>query len=171
MNASLRLFCLTMLVSACIRRPSFMQPAPARHWPNTYVSAQLSADQGRYDESDRVLVDFVRDYPGSPEAQECGYWRAVYKLDPANRNANTRDALAGLDAYVAASRAGVHRGEATTLRRLAQKLVAVDRALAAQPGDARDKPRDEDVQKLREELQATKEELEMIKRRLAAPKP
>ena len=115
-----------------------------------------------------MLADFARSYPGSAEAQECTYWRAVYKLDPSNKSANAKDALAGFDAYLNASSTGTHRGEATTMKRLAQQLLSLDRALSSKPTD---KPRDEEVQKLRDELQATKDELELIKRRLSAPKP
>jgi hypothetical protein len=170
-NARVAVLCLTVATSACVHRPSFMQPEPARRWPGVYLTAQVAADQGRYDDADRVLAAFARDYPGSAESQESGYWRAIYKLDPANKTANTRDALAGLDAYLAASRAGTHRGEATTIRRLAQQLVSLDRALSSKPAETHDKARDEEVQKLKDELQATKDELELIKRRLATPKP
>ena len=101
-----------------------------------------------------------------PSALESGYWRAVYKLDPGNKDANTREAITGLDRYLAAPD-GNHRGEATTLRRLAGQLLSLDRAL----NQKADEPaRDEELKKLRDELQATKEELERIKRRLAAPK-
>ena len=171
MNARVALVCLTVVASSCVHRPAFMQAAPARRWPGVYLTAQVAADQGRYDDADRILAAFVHDYPGTAEAQESGYWRAIYKLDPANKTANTRDALAGLDAYLAASRAGTHRGEATTIRRLAQQLVSLDRALSSKPTETHDKARDEEVQKLKDELQATKDELELIKRRLATPKP
>jgi hypothetical protein len=168
MNARVALLCLTVAASGCIHRPQFMQSAPTRRWPTVYVAAQLAADDGRYDDADRLLADFARSYPGSVEAQECTYWRAVYKLDPSNKGANTREALAGFDAYLTGSRTGTHRGEATTMKRLAQQLLSLDRALSSKPTD---KPRDEEVQKLRDELQATKDELELIKRRLSAPKP
>ena len=113
-NARVALLCLTVVASSCVHRPAFMQREPARRWPTAYVAAQLAADQGRYDDADHILATFAHDYPGTAEAQESGYWRAIYKLDPANKTANTRDALAGLDAYLAASRAGTNRGEATT---------------------------------------------------------
>jgi hypothetical protein len=148
-----------------------MQPAATRHWPSVYVAAQLAADQGHYDQADRLLADFARDYPGTTEALESGYWRSVYKLDPENKAANTREALVGIVQYLAGSREGVHRGEATTLRRLALQLLSLDQALSSRPTETQGKARDEELQKLRDELQATKNELELIKRRLSAPKP
>lgn len=154
--------------TGCLRRPSFLLPAAARQWPATYLSAQAAADRGAFADADKTLAEFAGAHPSTPEATESAYWRAVYKLDPANKDANARDAIAGLDKYLAAPN-GAHRGEATTLRRLAGQLVSLDRALSQKPDEAA--ARDDEMKKLRDELQATKEELERIKRRLAAPKP
>ena len=159
------------LATGCIARPRFLRPGAERAWPGAYQSARTSAERGDYARADQILADFARTYPDAPQGAESGYWRAVYKLDPANPGANTRDALAGFDAYLARSGNVLHRGEATTLRRLAQQLLALDRALVAKDAPAPEAPRDEEVRKLREELQSTKDELERIKRRLAAPKP
>ena len=161
-----------LLASGCIHRPRFLQPEAQRAWPATYLSAQNAADRGAYDDADKLLADFARGHPNTAQAAEANYWRAVYKLDPANKGASTRDAIAGLDAYIASTNVD-HRGEATTLRRLATQLLSLDKALAQKPDEApvAAKSRDEEVQKLRDELQATKDELERIKRRLAAPKP
>jgi outer membrane protein assembly factor BamD (BamD/ComL family) len=161
------------LAGGCVGRPHFLQPAAQRSWPATYAAAQLSADRGDWNEADRLLSEFARAHPNTSQATEAGYWRAVYKLDPANKGANTRDALAALDAYLASPDA-VHHGEAMTFRHLAVQLQSLDRALAQQPdapasSTAASKSRDEEVQKLRDELQATKDELDRIKRRLAAP--
>ena len=156
--------------SACIHKPSFMRPAAERDWPATYLAAQGAADRGSYADADKTLADFAAAHPGSPQALETTYWRAVYKLDPANKDASTKDAIAGLDRYLATPD-GTHRGEATTLRRIAVQLSSLDRALSAPTGDDTAASRDEEVKKLKDELQATKDELERIKRRLAAPKP
>lgn len=162
---------LAVVAAGCMQRPRFMQAAPKRHWPAAYLAAQHAAADGRYADADRLLADFARQHPDTPEAEESLYWRAVFKLDPGNEAANTRDAIAGLDAYLSSSRSEARRGEAATMRRLAQQMVALDRALNVRPGVATDRTRDEEVQKLRDELQATRDELERIKRRLAAPKP
>ena len=118
--------------------------------------------------ADKTLAEFASAHPDTPQAIESGYWRAVYKLDPANKDANTREAITALDHYLAAPN-GTHRGEASTLRRLAGQLLSLDRALSQKP-DEQPATREEEVKKLRDELQATKDELERIKRRLAAPK-
>jgi outer membrane protein assembly factor BamD (BamD/ComL family) len=161
---------LSLAATGCVHRPGFLQPAAQRDWPAAYLAAQTAADHGAYADADKTLADFAASHPGSPEAAESGYWRAVYKLDPANKDASTRDAIAALDKYLASSPDGTHRGEATTLRRIATQLLSLDRALTQKP-DETAASRDEEVKKLKDELQATKDELERIKRRLAAPKP
>ena len=171
LRALMLLAAVASLANGCISRPRFLRSGSERAWAGAYESARGAAERGEYARADQILADFGRAYPDAAEGIESVYWRAVYKLDPANPAANTRDALAGLDAYLARSRNALHRGEATTLRRLAQQLLALDRALVAKDAPASDAPRDEEVRKLREELQATKDELERIKRRLAAPKP
>ena len=156
----------SVAAGGCVRRPAFLRPAAEREWPAAYLSAQAAADRGAFGDADRALSEFASAYPNTAAALESGYWRAVYKLDPGNKDANTREAITGLDRYLAAPD-GNHRGEATTLRRLAGQLLSLDRAL----NQKADEPaRDEELKKLRDELQATKEELERIKRRLAAPK-
>ena len=162
---------LSLAATGCVHRPAFLQPAAQREWPAAYLAAQTAADHGAYADADKTLADFAAAHPGSPEAAESGYWRAVYKLDPANKDASTRDAIAALDRYLASSPEGTHRGEATTLRRIATQLLSLDRALSEKPDEPTAASRDEEVKKLKDELQATKDELERIKRRLAAPKP
>ena len=161
---------LSLGAAGCVHKPAFMRPAAERDWPAAYLAAQGAADHGAYGDADKTLADFASSHPGSAQALESGYWRAVYKLDPANKDASTKDAIAGLDKYLAIPD-GTHRGEATTLRRIAVQLQSLDRALNAPKVDEAAATRDEEVKKLRDELQATKDELERIKRRLAAPKP
>lgn len=143
----------------------------------TILQAAQEIGAGRYGVADRILFDYAARYPASPEATDMMYWRALYKLDPANPNAAPREAIALLDSYVVAG-AGTHKVEAQTLRRLATTMEA--RAVAA-PGLAgpaktdapkpEDKAKDEELQRVKDELAKANAELERIKRRLAQPKP
>lgn len=160
---------ISFAATGCIHRPGFLRPSAERQWPAAYLTAQTAAERGAFADADKTLADFATAHPNTAPAVESGYWRAVYKLDPANKDANTREAIAGLDKYLTTPN-GNHRGEATTLRRLAGQLLSLDRALNQKPDDA-SAARDDEMKKLRDELQETKDELERIKRRLAAPKP
>ena len=118
------------------------------------------------------------------------YWSAVANLDPSNRSGTLDDAIANLEAYLAAPVTLKHATEAKTLRVLArnsQQLARLEamlqtRAAAAPPADAAkpeprprpepDRARDEEmvkeIQRLKDELAKANDELDRIKKRLAA---
>jgi hypothetical protein len=127
-----------------------------------------------------VLSAFAGSYPGTLEAAEVSYWRAVLLLDPANPSVSTPGALASLETYLASPLPIHHRTEATTLRRLLTHRQSLERSIEAARAAAaaataataeRDKSHAEEVQHLRDSLQQTSEELDRIKRRLTARKP
>ena len=155
----------------------------------TLQSAEREAAAARFGIADRLLSDFAEAYPNTPEAVETGYWRALFKLDPNNQTATTREALVLLDGYLNAYASVAHRGSATALRRAAQALnrpatvVAVPTPVTSPaPGaasrpdvrpDARpdDKASEEEIKRLKEELAKANAELERIKKRLSQPNP
>jgi hypothetical protein len=148
-------------------------PTAASEWPAAYTQALGAARESRAAAADKALVDFARRFPGSPEAAEVPYWRAVYKLDPTNA-ASTREALALLDSYLADAPSGLHRTEATTMRRLATALDERSAALAAATvaptvPKPEDRAHEEELTRLRDELAKANAELSRIKRRLARP--
>ena len=167
-----------LLGSGCApARQQPVQPAPASAestWPTVYTQAMMDARESRLTAADRSLAEFAQRYPTSPEAAEVPYWRAVLKLDPSNP-AIMRESLAMLDAYLANTPTGVHRLEATTIRRLGVTLEARNAALAAIPPVAvvrpEDKAQEEEVLRLRDELAKANAELARIRRRLARPRP
>ena len=174
-------------------------PAPARNWPSTLSSAQHSAARGEFDAADTTLAEFARRYPTSREALETSYWRAVYALDPSNRAESIPGAISSLDAYLADTRPRDHVLEATTLRRVAGQLDALNRIAAnaiaqakdanaaaaiaralsdsridtSRPGssDAAPTAADAEIKRLKDELAKANAELERIRRRLAQPPP
>jgi hypothetical protein len=171
--------CLTALLSACTTgQQPVSELSPAQNeGAATILQAAQEVNDGRYGVADRILTDYSARYPTSPEGADATYWRALYKLDPANPNAAPRDAIALLDSYLSGL-AGTHRTEAQALRRLANAMEA--RAVAtmttATPTkvDApkpEDKAKDEEMQRLKDELAKANAELDRIKRRLAQPKP
>ena len=163
--------------SACVPSRSQPEPTPAptaaTEWPRTYALATTDAREGRLPAADRALTDFATRFPGSPEASEVSYWRAVIKLDPGNPVAS-HEALLLLDGYLADTAFRAHRMEAATLRRLQSALEIRTAALAAQPVAPvvrpEDKARDEEMQRLRDDLAKANAELTRIKRRLTRPK-
>ena len=143
-------------------------------WPAVYTKAMTDARESRLSEADRALAEFAQRYPGSPEAIEVPYWRALIKLDPSNPTA-LRESLATLDTYLANAPAGLHRMEAASMRRLGVTLEARNAALAAVPPASvvppEDKLHEEELVRLRDELTKANAELARIRRRLARPRP
>jgi hypothetical protein len=149
-------------------------PTAAGEWPAVYVQAMTEARESRLPAAEKALMDFAQRFPGSPEAAEVPYWRALLKLDPANPAA-LRESLAMLESYLTSTPSGMHRTEAATLRRLGVALEQRNAALAAIPPAVvprpDDKAREEEMQRLRDELAAANAELDRIRRRLARPRP
>jgi hypothetical protein len=178
-----RRMALTLLVvsSGCVSRPSMFGGGAANDFARTLNAAQDDAARGRYDEADRVLAHFAEQHPGTSQAAETLYWRAIFRVDPANRDASVPVAIAALDSYLATGSSLIHRGEAATLRRVAAQLEAASKLASANvttPTNvaravtaADTKARDEEIQHLKDELAKANDELERIKRRLATPKP
>jgi hypothetical protein len=150
-------------------------PAGRTEWTSWQNQASQEAAAGHYAVADKVLTDYTIRFPASPEAAEAMYWRALYKLDPANVSAAPHDAAVLLDGYLASGTAA-HRVEAQTLRRVASALdtrAVAAAALASVKVEVvkpEDKARDEEILRLKDELAKANAELERIKRRLA-PKP
>lgn len=174
-----RLFAASMLLAACTTRQQRLNaPAPGPdEGATTIAQAGQEATVGRYGVADRLLSDFAARFPASSEAADATYYRALFKLDPANPNASPREAAQMLDRYMATN-TGTHRTEAQALRRVAGELEARANAVAnlsavsrTEPPKPEDKSKDEELQRVRDELAKANAELERIKRRLAQPKP
>jgi len=180
-------FATLLLTAGCAQlRAANASPAPMEGKLSASLQqAEREVISSRFGVADRVLVDFAEGHPNTPEAVETAYWRALFMLDPANQTASRRDAVAMLDSYLNAPIAVMHRGSATTLRRIAAALdrpapVAAVNPPSAAPAPraepkpdtkADDKSHDEEVQRLKEELAKANAELERIKKRVAQPNP
>ena len=194
--------CALVAAASCSQlRAANSTPEVPLQWQlaETLDQAEREAVAARFDVADRLLADFASRHPGTHEAAEAGFWRALLKLDAANPAASPRDAAGLLDEYLRAPATAQHRGSATTLRRVAGALDARNAALVASPStptspssaaspgtptspsaaartetraeERRDERRDEEIQRLREELAKANAELERIRKRLAQPAP
>jgi hypothetical protein len=173
---------LTVIACTHPQRLVPLVPEPTRAIALVLAEAQLAAAGGRYAEADQALVAFDSAFAGTPEALETVYWRALFKLDPANKDASTAEAVGLLDSYLGTGEAQPHRTEVAALRRLVAQREALARdldaarlaavKLAAQPVViAPPRVDEEEVNRLRDSLARSNAELDRIKRRLAAPRP
>jgi hypothetical protein len=128
----------TQGLEGCAMLHAGTTPSPASDWPSALSLAQGQASAGQFDEADSTLARFATRYPGTPEAAETAYWRALYRLDPTNQHASITTALASLDGYLADPRPRTHVAEATIIRRVAGQLDATNHLAANAMSQARD---------------------------------
>ena len=149
-------------------------PTAVSEWAALYARITADTSTTRAFGADRALAEFAQRFPGSPEAAEVPYWRALFKIE-SNNAASVRESLTMLDSYLATAPAGAHRLEAGVLRRLGLALEQRNAAIAAIPPAAtvrpEDKAREEELQRLRDDLAAANAELARIRRRVARPRP
>ena len=153
-------------------------PSLRDKWTATLSAAQLAADSGKYESADKVLAEFAAAHPRTHETRELTFWRALYRLDPNNKNGSLSAGVSGLDTYLADDSTSWYRSEAVVMRRTAAVAQALKVAASAQtatttatptPPDAM-KTRDEEIASLRDQLAKVTAELDRIKKRLANPK-
>jgi hypothetical protein len=175
-----------VLAAGCVRRQE-SAPEPGvrwatRDWPTALAAAQAAALERRFADADREMELYAQRNPGTPQARESSYWRALFRIDPANDGGDARAALDQIDRYLADSVSySPRRAEALTLRRLAITLDSLDRASgelamttarseegAAAAATARERETElvRQNQQLKEQLEKTTAELERIKKRL-----
>ena len=178
-RARLALVCAS--IAGCSSLPSKQPPVAAQQeseWNTLMSQVDFQIFGGRYDEADRLLASYIARNPTNPRTPGALYWRALYKLDPANPASSPHDAIALLDSYLASAGAVLHRADAQVLRRIAVVLEVRQAVATAPPATTPpvapshdDKAKDEELAKTKDELAKANAELERIKKRLAAPKP
>jgi hypothetical protein len=184
---------------ACIsvRRPTVMQPAPEREWPDAIALAQQDAAQSQFASADSVLAAYATKYPGTQGALETGYWRALFLIDPTNPSWSVANSTALLDGYIADPRPRDHLADALVVRHLAAHLDELNKvaatALAKATGEANGAANakaqaadaahvaatktadvdssDAEIKRLKSELAQANAELARIRKRLATPPP
>lgn len=168
-------------------------------WSDALVGAQARAAKGDFDGADSALAAYATSHPGSNEALETTFWRALFKLDPSNRSASPTQAVASLDGYLSDPRPKQHGSEALTLRRAGAQLEGLNKMAAnassqaanatnaatnakAAAADAKDAAKaadaaasaavdakDTEIKRLKDELAKANAELDRIKKRLSQP--
>jgi hypothetical protein len=187
MKKALQVLISIVALAGCEHLLVIDQPVQS-DWERAMTHARQNVDSGNYFAADKILDEFVRTHPGTPEAREIGFWKAAYQIDPANERGSLDGGIAALDAYLSSDSAGVYREQAIVLRRTA----AVAQGIASAPRTAvldtlqtptvKDtvvvvsKSRDEQIAMLKDQLAKSKEdlakanaELDRIKKRLANP--
>lgn len=153
--------------------PEVVIPVQLSPWPGTLSRALRAAEDGHFDDAERILTEFSVSHAGTPDGAESDFWRALLKTDPANRDVTPRESMALYDAYLSGGPALPRHAEALILRRVVESLDSTRSLLATVRSSAvaREKARDDEIRKLNDLVDRTTAELERIKRRLAARQP
>lgn len=175
---SARAFVLLLALAGCSRFSRPEPPTVAEQWTALLAHVASEVQDGRYGTVERLLREFQQSHPNAPEAAEALFYRALYRLEPANPGASAREAGALLDTYLSSTVVSPRRVDAVLLRHLATALetrlapVPTVTGAGAASGPREDtKGKDDEIARLKDELSKANAELERIKRRVAKPKP
>jgi len=145
---------------------------PAADFANAIDKAGKRVDLGDYAGADRILADFALASKGSPESQEVAFWRALYMVDPSNKNASVAEGLKAIDIYLATPGNKWYGPQAQVIRRAAMTMQTLRTAQMAPKGAGRDTvfvTREDEIAALKDQLAKANAELDRIKKRLANP--
>jgi hypothetical protein len=166
------LIAIAFITAACARQPAAPAPTPAAGFAGAIEAARQKVDTGDYVGADRILAEYALRVPGTSEAREISFWRAMYIVDPANRTASIAQGIRALDIYLATEGTLWYRPQAEVLRRTALVIQSVRQAQVPRQVNGRDTvfiSREEEIASLRDQLAKANAELERIKKRLANP--
>jgi hypothetical protein len=171
-RSSLYLLATALVVNACAPKKPETAPARVDGLASVLTAAERRVEAGDYSGADRILADYSLKAKGDEDAAEVAFFRALYMVDPNNRNASMAEGIRALDIYLTTSKAKRYRIEALVLKRTAQAVVAL-RASQQSPRIAgRDTVfvnREDEIAALKDQLAKANAELERIKKRLANP--
>ena len=102
MTKTLRIVISLLVLAACTSLPAIVPPPPVQSdWDRTLSNARRNVADGNYFAADKILDEFLRTHPGTPEAREIAFWKAAYLVDPANERGSLPGGIAALDTYLA----------------------------------------------------------------------
>ena len=161
-----------VFTAACSRHPEAAKPpAPAVGYANAVESATRRVEVGDYAGADRILAEFGLSAKGTAEAQEIPFWRALYMVDPSNKNASVAEGLRAIDIYLANPSAKWYRPQALVVKRTAMALQSLRTQQQAKVvgRDTVYVTREDEIAALKDQLAKANAELDRIKKRLANP--
>lgn len=169
---SLYLIAIAIVIAGCSHQSSPKAPLRVDAFSTALAAAQRRVEAGDYSGADRILADFSLKAKGTEDAVEVAFFRALYMVDPNNRNASMAEGVRALDIYLNTSDVKRYRIEALVLRRTAQAVIALRSAQQPTRIVGRDTVfvnREDEIAALKDQLAKANAELERIKKRLANP--
>lgn len=162
-----------LLTVACSHAPvAAKPPVPAAGFARAIEAAGKRADVGDFAGADRILSDFAVANKNTPESREVAFWRALYMVDPSNKNASMAEGLRAIDIYLSTPNNNWYRPQAQVIKRVASTMQSMRTAQTATRIVGRDTifvAREDEITALKDQLAKANAELDRIKKRLANP--
>lgn len=165
--------CVALAVGCSSGRPeAATPPAPITAFSGAVETAAKRVASGDYAGADRVLSAFALANKGTPEGNEIAFWRALYMVDPSNKNASVAEGLRAIDIYLANPASTAYRSQALVVKRTAMAMQALRTQQQMTKVVGRDTvyvTREDEIAGLKDQLAKANAELDRIKKRLANP--
>jgi hypothetical protein len=164
--------CVALTVGCSRKTEVAKPPAPEIAFQTAVTSASKRVETGDYTGADRVLSDYALAHKGTPEANEIGFWRALYMVDPSNKNASVAEGLRAMNIYLANPTSKMYRAQAEAIKRVAMLTQSLRAQQAQTKVVGRDTvyvTREDEIAGLKDQLAKANAELDRIKKRLANP--
>jgi hypothetical protein len=157
--------------AGCSHKPEVAKPpAPEIAFQGAIEGASKRVESGDYAGADRVLSEFALTHKGTVEANEIAFWRALYMVDPSNKNASVAEGLRAMNIYLANPSSKMYRPQAEAIKRVAtltQSLRAQQAQTKVVGRDTVYVTREDEIAGLKDQLAKANAELDRIKKRLA----
>lgn len=147
-------------------------PTPVFTMQNAIDAASRKVESGDYTGADRVLSEFALSHKGTPEGNEIAFWRALYMVDPSNKNASVAEGIRAMDIYLSNPASKMYRAQGQAIKRVAQLTQSLRAQQAQTKVVGRDTvyvTREDEIAALKDQLAKANAELDRIKKRLANP--
>jgi hypothetical protein len=164
--------CVAFTVGCSHKPVAAKAPTPAMSFDNAVQNASKRVETGDYTGADRVLSEFALSHKGTPEANEIAFWRALYMVDPSNKNASIAEGIRAMDIYLANPNSKMYRAQGQAIKRVAvltQSLRAQQAQTKVVGRDTVFVTREDEITALKDQLAKANAELDRIKKRLANP--
>ena len=164
--------CVAFVVGCSLQPGAAKPPVPAVGFASAVETASKRVDAGDYAGADRILSEFALASKGTPESHEIAFWRALYMVDPSNKNASVAEGLRAIDIYLANPASKVYRPQAQVVKRSALLMQSLRAQQAMTKVVGRDTvfvTREDEIAGLKDQLAKANAELDRIKKRLANP--
>jgi hypothetical protein len=162
-----------VIAAGCSHQPAVAKaPEPAVAFTTTVETASKRVEAGDYTGADRILSEFALAHKGTPEGNEIAFWRALYMVDPSNKNASVAEGLRAMDIYLSNPASKMYRAQGQAIKRIASLTQSLRAQQAATKVIGRDTvfvTREDEITALKDQLAKANAELDRIKKRLANP--